>query len=489
MVKRKIDADARITGLRKRLTEVLASFNVLFQVPGEKGLEIISVDRQEFLEKYLRALLAIQADLEILSENPETASRRRRLIGTESDSIDYINFLTEECEWQTFGEMIEASVLDVFVLEDYFGKDFSESEVNENPGLVHQLRHADRICNRGGKLIEDYLKLLNELDTGGSRELSRVSPESEKLNTDTSIFKLVKGKITTAGMESLLKKVHYSDPFRGGRAFRYIDGSFFPANLTSIRPVENFYGYHGARRKFKYFFSNFSSGETNLPLLISSLPGLGKTHFAISHALHCPNLTLILPEPGDLEKPLEGLIRRLARRKNHRFVLFFDDIDTREVNWYYFRTNVGGSFVLPDNIMIVIATNYEFPANISSRGVGFAFPIFDEVRCEEMVYDYLITQGMRKPAADLVSVISADYVEEFGQKMFEELSPRTLVRYLERFNQNAAKRKRMLELSREQVVTRPDAQLFYEFNIRLIRSLHGDEAIDRMRQDTYSGDL
>jgi hypothetical protein len=143
--------------------------------------------------------------------------------------------------------------------------------------------------------------------------------------------------------------------------------------------------------------------------------------------LHFPNLTLILPEPGDLERPLEKLIRRLAARKDRRFVLFFDDVDAPRIDWYFFRTNVGGSFCLPSNVIIAIASNYQFPANISSRGTGLSFPMFDEIRCQEMIFDFLRSFGMRQPPAELVSVIAADYVEEFGQKFFEELSPRTLV--------------------------------------------------------------
>jgi hypothetical protein len=38
------------------------------------------------------------------------------------------------------------------------------------------------------------------------------------------------------------------------------------------------------------------------------------------------------------------------------------------------------------------------------------------------------------------------------------------VRYLERYNQDMEKRKRMLDLSRGEVITRPDAQIFFETN-------------------------
>jgi len=270
----------------------------------------------------------------------------------------------------------------------------------------------------------------------------------------------------------LREKALQIDPFRDSRVFRYSDGEFFPAELASIRSVDQFFGYRDARSLFQRYSKAFSEDNDNLPLLISSLPGLGKTHFTISYTLNRENLTLILPEPSDLEKSLETLVRTLSRRKNRKFVLFFDDVDTRKIDWYYFRTNVGGSFVLPGNIAIVIASNYEFPANILSRGRGFTFPMFDEIACQEMVSDYLMFVGMRTPPPALISVIAADYAEEFGQHIFEELSPRTLVRYLELYDRNMKKRKRMLDLSLEEVITRPDSQSFFEANQTVIERLN-----------------
>ena len=168
---------------------------------------------------------------------------------------------------------------------------------------------------------------------------------------------------------------------------------------------------------------------------------------------------------------MEKIIRDLSQRKNRKFVLFFDDIDTRKVNWYYFRTFIGGSYMLPSNICIVIASNLDFPANISSRGRGFNFPIFDEIECQQMVTDFLMQMGMSAPPPELASVIAADYVEQFAQHAFEELSPRTLVRYLERYNQDMHKRKKMLELSRGEMYTKPDAQIFFDTNQKLKEKL------------------
>ena len=126
---------------------------------------------------------------------------------------------------------------------------------------------------------------------------------------------------------------------------------------------------------------------------------------------------------------------------------------------------------MPDNITVIIASNYECPANILSRGKGFTFPFFDEITCQEMVHDFLVSMGMRAPSKELVSVIASDYVEEFGQHIFEELSPRTLVRYLERYHNDSAKRRKVLELSKQSVIAAPDAICFYEANQKVLQRL------------------
>jgi len=119
-----------------------------------------------------------------------------------------------------------------------------------------------------------------------------------------------------------------------------------------------------------------------------------------------------------------------------------------------------------------VLVDYEFPANISSRGRGLTFPIFDEIACSEMVDDFLKHMGMLHPPESLIAVIAADYVEEFGQNSFEELSPRTLVRYLEKYNNNVAKRAKMLSMSREDLIAQPDSQIFYEANLKVTERLN-----------------
>ena len=281
--------------------------------------------------------------------------------------------------------------------------------------------------------------------------------------------------------EKIVEIALLRDPFAHSRTFRYVNGNFYSCNIKPV-PVKKFFGFCGVREQFRNHLQEFSAGVGNVPLLISSLPGLGKTQFSIAYALDQENVTLIFAEPESLET-LDELIGRLALRKRRRFAVFFDDIEPDRINWYSFRTNVGGSAALPENIMFILASNFQFPINILSRGREITFPVFDEVRCLEMIEDFLADCGMRSVQENLASVIAAGYIEDFGQKKFTELSPRTLMRYLEKFRKDGALRRKMLEMSRQEMIVRPDAQLFYEFNIKLLRSLYGESYIDALREE------
>ena len=283
--------------------------------------------------------------------------------------------------------------------------------------------------------------------------------------------------------ESLAKVILAADRFRQSRMFRYWNGRFFETEFDSIKPLDRFFGFPSVRAQFLDHFRKFAEGKSNLPLLVNSLPGHGKTSMILSYAYAEPELVIILPEPVTLESGWNELVEPLAARPDHRFVLFFDDIDPRETNWFHFRTNVGGAFSLPENVMPVLSANYEFPANIRSRGRRISFPLFDELRCCEMVEDFLATFGVRHYHRNLISQIAADYTEEFGQKKFTELSPRSLVRYLSGYEHDRNKRRTIVELASGPMVTRPDAQLFYEFNIELMRSLYGEEHIKRLLKE------
>ena len=282
---------------------------------------------------------------------------------------------------------------------------------------------------------------------------------------------------------SLGKTLCGCDPFAVKRVFTWKDGKFKAVEPASVKAIRKFFGFPGVRTAFDEHFRAFAAGDTNLPLIVNSLPGYGKTSMIVSYALAHSEVTVILPDPEALEAGWDKLISALAARSDHRFVLFFDDIDPRQVNWYSFRTNVGGAFAPPDNVMPVLAANYEFPPSILSRGRKISYPVFDEERCAEMIEDFLMSFGMKHPPRNIVSLMGAEYTEEFGQKKFTELSPRTLMRYLAVYEKDPRRRSQIVDLADGRMITRPDAELFYSFNINLMRALYGEEYIARLREE------
>ena len=314
------------------------------------------------------------------------------------------------------------------------------------------------------------LKLLPECLT--EAELPELSPGARRLFA-----------ALPAGRFAVEAALAAADELSRGRCFLFRNGKLIPVSPESVKPVDKFFGFAGMRAIYRDHFNDFASGLCNVPLLIHSLPGYGKTSMVLSYALAVPDVTVILPEPAALEREWDTMLEQLCRRPDRKFVLFFDDIDPRAVDWYHFRTNVGGAFSPPGNIMVVLSSNYEFPAGILSRGRRMSYPVFDEVRCTEMVEDFLLDFGLKRPPRNLVSLIAADYTEEFGQKKFTELSPRTLMRYLTVYGMNRGKRRTIAEMSLGDVITKPDGELFYEFNIELMRSLYGEEYIQKLLKD------
>lgn len=330
-----------------------------------------------------------------------------------------------------------------------------------------------------------------ELKQRSGEELSRLRPEALRLAEEPTRFTDEFSLTRMGGMtvEAIGDALTAHDRFGVSRTFRYAEGVFTPVELNELRPAEQFFGYTAIRRSFKEHFARFAAGYPSEPLLISSLPGLGKTQMTMAFTLAQPNLTLILAGPDTLAHDLETLLEALRWQTQHRFVVFFDDIDPRTLDWYLFRTNVGGSLALPENVMVVLAANYDFPASILSRGRGVSFPIFDEIRCEEMVEDFLHYKGIQRPSPELVSVIAADYTEDFGQKKFPELSPRTLMRYLGWYETDPKKRKRLLDQSKLEMILRPDAQLFYEFNLKQLKLLYGEDKIGEVLREKLRKDM
>ncbi len=461
------DIKKRLSKLRKSAGRVKASFNALFQTPRAGHLTVRDFDHRAVVEVYGRLVDAVASEIDTFLETGDGASRLVEPMGSVPDSVDYLNYLAVEYGEAPLKDSVSAGVLDVMTAGTLFDASANDGRKEKNPALEFQLAHAKILVDEGAEMVASYVDVLRGLAPTGA--VARLHPEVDAL-LEPGAF-LEKDEAGEALGDVLRRKAMEADPFRVGRAFRYSEGEFAPVKLAPIRKVDEFFGYRDAREAFTKYFAAFEEKGDNLPLFISSHPGLGKTHMTISHALATEHLTIILPEPENLERPLGGLVRTLAARKNRKFAVFFDDVDAEKVDWYHFRTQVGGSLALPPNVTIVVASNSQFPANVLSRGRTVAFPIFDEIECQKMVEDFLRHMGMHNPPSALVSVIAADYVEEYGQRLFEELSPRTLSRYLERYNGDSEKRKRMLDLSRSEVIAVPDAQAFLDANQKVAGKL------------------
>ena len=342
-------------------------------------------------------------------------------------------------------------------------------------GVSPELLHDDVPGSAVEFLLRESMALIDFL-----AEIRSTLPEFGLLPGAADIFR----KLDVLSADNgLIGAIAGADRFLQGRVFRFGQNRFEAVEADSAKDVEKFFGFPGVRSSFQDHFRKFSEGVSNIPLLIHSLPGYGKTSMTVSYALAEKDVVLILPDPEALESEWNALMKPLTERRDLKFVVFFDDIDPRSVNWYKFKTHVGGAFTLPENVNVVLSANYEFPPSILSRGRRVNFPVFDEIRCMEMVEDFLHDFGLKSIPGNLVSLIAADYTEEFGQHKFTELSPRTLMRYLDIYQKSTIKRRNIVELAMGPMITRPDPELFYEFNIELMRSLYGEEYIKQLLKE------
>jgi len=470
-------------GLRERAAAALADINILFEIPGEHGMVLIDIEHRPFVQLLRDALRSVVVDLSEGREAIFPSLFFTNDITGKPDSVDYINRLADYCRRQSFTAGLEAAIMDLISMQRDFFDIIVRPEHPEYRRLTYMLEHA---ANLGRMLYSFFGPYVDCLKCAAGEQkglLSRVNPDVVALGGQIRVLpEYISGVLSERELWQLHELSKEADPFRLSCVFRYINENFVPLELELDRPVDKFYGYATVKSTFHKHFTAFLHGENNIPILISSLPGMGKTSFTIAHTLQHEKLTLILPDPEALGAGLPHLLHRLEQRRNRKFVVFFDDIEPSKVDWYYFRTNIGGSLGAPSNVMLAIATNYNYPPNVASRGREVTFPPFDVVTSSGMVYDYLQGLKMQSPAADLVASILADYLEEFGQKVYAELSPRSLVRYLESFDHDMRRRKRLLDMSRGAVVARPDPQMFYDFNVKLIRLFYGEAGLEELRE-------
>ena len=63
----------------------------------------------------------------------------------------------------------------------------------------------------------------------------------------------------------------------------------------------------------------------------------------------------------------------------------------------------------------------------------------------------------------------------------------TLVRYLDELRKNPEKRSQLLKISQGELIPRPDSQVFYEENLKLMRRIYGDSILDDWRTRELQG--
>ncbi|MDD3153434.1 MAG: hypothetical protein PHS41_01095 [Victivallaceae bacterium] len=428
---------------QKELEQAERSFRTLFCVPGENDSFGIAPGREVSFLRRLRG--AFEA--------------ARRLEDSEDGAIYLNDFATgARVGKKNFFHALFDTIVRMGILDELHADNGGEN-------LEFLLTHAARIANG----IRIFAQLVSEKDA------EAVLPLAQTLAKEFSMLKSERSE--------LLEGIKNADPFASGSVFGYRDGEFVAASRIDPKAPGLFFGFHSVRHAILTHFRDFAEGKSNVPLLLSSLPGHGKTQMVLSHAMRGGDFVLILPTVETLTHGLARLFALLAERKDRKFVVFFDDIDPRECDWYDFCNHVGGAFSPAENILPVLASNYEFPASILSRGRSVRYPVFDEVRCMEVIEEHLLALGMHKAPQNLVLVIAADYTERFGQKEFTELSPRTLMRYLAEFSSDRDRRRRMVERSVSGIINKPDPELFYDFNIELMRKLYGEEYIQNLLKE------
>ncbi len=285
-----IATTSEVTALKDTIIAAESSIKLLFTELNNGQTEFVNIFRRNFIQNYIIVLNKVLIDLNRFSEDKESAKRIFIVLNSEADSIDALNQLFMDCQGKSLMTCLEEAIFDALILHDVL-KNLKDS----NNDTAFFISHAAQICS-SVEVIKDFIELMQN-EAGENNRLSRLRPGITDLLKGESCINLPEGKVSSKTMDLLNQKALQADPFSGGKAFRYLNDKFTPVELGSIRAVDEFFGYTYVRKTFEEHFREFSQQKTNLPLLVCSLPGLGKTHLTISYTLEHDNLTLILPEP------------------------------------------------------------------------------------------------------------------------------------------------------------------------------------------------
>lgn len=456
----------RIAGIQALQRQALASANVLFQEPIGDSIGTRKAQHRDLLGAYVLALDAVERELEEVSSEPDSADRYFRVKGNTPDSIDYANQLIAMGGSSTFAERFSVCIWDA--VRECLPPGIQSAD--EQPRLRHALNHANRLFEVGIRVLDEHLALLRELagdDNGGA--LPRLDPAGFGHVGDSRMALDPDGEIE---LDKVVEALREHDLFSASRTYRPFHNELHPGLIGEIRSLENFYGYRQERTFFGTYFADFVAGKEPLPLLLSGMPGIGKTHLTIAHSLSLPEVTLVLADASYLEDSLEWLIDLLGQHHYRKFVLFFDDVEPSKVNWTTFRNQVDGFLPYAKNVCMVIAANANFPVSIRSRARGFDFRAMDPEVCQEFIADYIAErQWMSQAYPDLVSTVASDFVAMYRTRVLSELTPRSLVQYLGILEANKEKIKGLIRESLEDIVRVPAEEAFIESNRSILNQL------------------
>jgi len=244
---------------------------------------------------------------------------------------------------------------------------FTEEAFADDPIFVTLARHALLIANDGiDPLMTDYIALFPESPGALSRIRLKNAGEGNVLEEadDETLVKLL------ADSYKERPRVWEYNPETAARQ----EGS-----LHEVRHASRYYGYRNERRDMLAHFTAFGRGGTVVPLLLLGETGVGKTdlpktYFAQFLLPNMKNVHMIRIPPKGLLK-LPAIIEEF-RNKPGSYVIVFDDMgveqdpDAQERQWKPFRdVYEGASRRPPDNILLVISSNRDFPPNVVSRSL------------------------------------------------------------------------------------------------------------------------
>ncbi len=247
---------SEVKALKDTIIAAESSIKLLFTELKKGQTEFINIFRRNFIQNYIIVLDKLLIDLNYFSDDNESAKRIFTVLNPEADSIDALNQLFIDCQGKKLIKCLEEAIFDALILHDVL-KNLKDSDDD----TAFFIRHAAQICS-SVQAISDFIELMRK-EAGAEDRLLRLRPSIKTLLQGKSCIKLPDGKISSKTMDLLSQKALEADPFSGGKAFRYLNDKFAVVELSSIRAIDDFFGYSKVRQTFEQHFGEFSKQKNN----------------------------------------------------------------------------------------------------------------------------------------------------------------------------------------------------------------------------------